>query len=368
MIFIHMRIIVTESQYKQIITEVKAKAEDRDKIYEDERIVVVAPLTHRGSCKYGAFTKWCTATPSNDENFNEYFKNGILVYFIIRTPYQEANVKEYKFAYYHSYTEEMRYADGWYDMSDYNFNDSKGENDADFKLIKFLIPDFVFNKVKEYIKAKKPSFIKKQKETKSGFATLIKRDPDNLMHVIVNDDKWLIFFRLKPLEGEYTKYINWSPTVNYDRELTVFYLNKQNNEFYYQEIPYSIDISGGLSSDIPQFRIMDIETGADMGKSMYDIFMKYYNEIAKDYYHLRKISKFNNLVIYIKPEFLKPGDIYGICQDGNEIVSVKKQGVEYNISYKTKEGKVSNNAYYNKEWGAQICYDKNKYNDINYYK
>ena len=35
---------------------------DVEKIYEDNRFVVVSPKTHTASCYYGAGTKWCTAS------------------------------------------------------------------------------------------------------------------------------------------------------------------------------------------------------------------------------------------------------------------------------------------------------------------
>ena len=72
-----MEIIITENHLFTILNEVKAKADERDKIYQDDRLLVVAPLTHRASCKYGAFTNWCTSVPSNDEHF-----------FVVRYSYQ----------------------------------------------------------------------------------------------------------------------------------------------------------------------------------------------------------------------------------------------------------------------------------------
>ncbi len=54
---------------------------DARKIFEDEKFLVVQPMTLKSSCYYGAETRWCTTSTSSDE-FDRYFKNGNLYYFI----------------------------------------------------------------------------------------------------------------------------------------------------------------------------------------------------------------------------------------------------------------------------------------------
>ena len=51
-------------------------------LYESDEFILLQPKTHRGSCKYGANTKWCTASKTDEGTFNRYFKNGFLVYVI----------------------------------------------------------------------------------------------------------------------------------------------------------------------------------------------------------------------------------------------------------------------------------------------
>ena len=58
---------------------------DVDKIYEDNRFVVVVPETHKASCYYGAGTKWCTASKNTDAHFSTYKGNGELYYIIDKT-------------------------------------------------------------------------------------------------------------------------------------------------------------------------------------------------------------------------------------------------------------------------------------------
>ena len=140
-----MEIIITENHLSTILNEVKAKADERDKIYQDDRLLVVAPLTHRASCKYGAFTNWCTSVPSNDEHFVDHMNHGVLIYFIIKPRFVYGKNPELKFAYYKSFGTGMDEFEGWYDMKDNHLE----EDDMD--LIKNLVPQKVFDMVDNYI-------------------------------------------------------------------------------------------------------------------------------------------------------------------------------------------------------------------------
>jgi len=52
------------------------------KEYEDEKWVVVRPLTFSASAKYGSSTRWCTTYQREKQYFEKYWRKGILVYFI----------------------------------------------------------------------------------------------------------------------------------------------------------------------------------------------------------------------------------------------------------------------------------------------
>ena len=60
-------------------------SDEVDRIYEDNRFVVVVPKTHKSSCYYGAGTKWCTASKDSDTHFSSYKGNGELYYIIDKT-------------------------------------------------------------------------------------------------------------------------------------------------------------------------------------------------------------------------------------------------------------------------------------------
>jgi hypothetical protein len=64
------------------------------KEYEDDKWVIVRPLTFQASAKYGASTRWCTTYQKEKQYFERYWRRGILVYFINKqTGYKFAGFK-----------------------------------------------------------------------------------------------------------------------------------------------------------------------------------------------------------------------------------------------------------------------------------
>jgi hypothetical protein len=72
-------------EYKQI--------EGGNIVFENNRFLIVNPLTHQTSCYYGKGTKWCTAG-SSDQKFNEYNSDGKLFYILDKAlPTSDVNYK-----------------------------------------------------------------------------------------------------------------------------------------------------------------------------------------------------------------------------------------------------------------------------------
>ena len=140
-----MKIIITEEQKKKLfqIKEGRVKSYERDKIYEDDNWLVVIPLTHNASCKYGAHSKWCVSVKGNETHYNRYMRNGILFYVINKNDGLE------KYSYFHSSTKDGVYSKlrGWYDINDNNKSGIpvKGENP-------FNLPIGVIKSISEYKK------------------------------------------------------------------------------------------------------------------------------------------------------------------------------------------------------------------------
>jgi hypothetical protein len=53
-----------------------------EKLFEDEQWLVLKPLSYLASKKYGASTKWCTASDKEPDYYYRYVKRGILIYVI----------------------------------------------------------------------------------------------------------------------------------------------------------------------------------------------------------------------------------------------------------------------------------------------
>ena len=50
--------------------EARVKKSDRIDIFRDNKYIIISPLTHKASCKYGANTKWCISTPSDSTAYD----------------------------------------------------------------------------------------------------------------------------------------------------------------------------------------------------------------------------------------------------------------------------------------------------------
>ena len=82
-----------------------------DKLYEDERWLLVKPNTYEGSCYYGSSTKWCTAAKNNTTHFKDYSERGNL-YYIIDKSHELGDY--YKIALF----KEWDGNEEWYDRAD----------------------------------------------------------------------------------------------------------------------------------------------------------------------------------------------------------------------------------------------------------
>lgn len=77
-------IIEAVKEAKEKVTRSEVKKKETEVLYEDDRWLVIYPLSRRSSNLYGKGTKWCVS--SENENYSKYFKqytdNGCLVFVI----------------------------------------------------------------------------------------------------------------------------------------------------------------------------------------------------------------------------------------------------------------------------------------------
>jgi hypothetical protein len=58
-------------------------------IFENDEYLMLEPKTHKGSVKYGANTRWCTASKNSISTYQNYTRRGFLVYLISKTKKEE---------------------------------------------------------------------------------------------------------------------------------------------------------------------------------------------------------------------------------------------------------------------------------------
>lgn len=81
------------SNLEKVIVAAEEKKEENtfnreehcDIFVENDEYIFLSPKTHRGSLKYGANTKWCTASKNNPGTFERYNKDGLLCYLISKS-------------------------------------------------------------------------------------------------------------------------------------------------------------------------------------------------------------------------------------------------------------------------------------------
>ena len=88
----------TNLAYWEIREEKSFVREDHvNVIYEDDEVLFVEPKTHKGSLRYGANTKWCTASKNNPGTFNSYINRGCLAYLIDKAGNKGSNYSKLAF-------------------------------------------------------------------------------------------------------------------------------------------------------------------------------------------------------------------------------------------------------------------------------
>ena len=69
-------------EFLKVADDEKIVKKESEKLYEDDRFLIIRPLSHKSSCYYGANTQWCTTTKDNEDYFNRYTSKGKLYYII----------------------------------------------------------------------------------------------------------------------------------------------------------------------------------------------------------------------------------------------------------------------------------------------
>ena len=133
------------NQYESRIRREVQTIEGADLVYEDERFTVVAPLTTKASCYYGAGTKWCTASSADNTHFNNYMNEGKLFYFIDKT--KPTSDRFYKVALLKKFEGDESY----FDAPDQKFTNGWILDTDELEKIKKVINDYMNSKYADKI-------------------------------------------------------------------------------------------------------------------------------------------------------------------------------------------------------------------------
>ena len=87
----NQEIVDTIKLAREKVTKSQVKKFETLTLHEDDRFLVLQPLTSRSSNVYGKSTKWCVSSDSNDfkKYFHQYTENGVLVFVIDKSVKEE---------------------------------------------------------------------------------------------------------------------------------------------------------------------------------------------------------------------------------------------------------------------------------------
>jgi len=164
--------------------EQKPKTASRVKIYEDDKWLVVSPLTHEASCSYGAHSNWCVST-TNPDYYKRYTKEGILVFFLDKKGINptKPNANTYKVAVNIKYNNPEPINWDWYSMED---------NKIDAALMMNFLPKNLIEATSKYLNEYMDELYKKHEvnleELKKN--SLITHKSNDNIYLFLNLQNW----------------------------------------------------------------------------------------------------------------------------------------------------------------------------------
>jgi hypothetical protein len=163
----------------------KGEKADVEKIYENDRFLVIIPKNEEASCKYGANTRWCV-TSKGTGHFERYTSGKQLLYFII----DKKNSTDFEFS-------KVAIHIGTHGDIIYYDSQDKPLTDKEIRLLNYAIHD-VINAIKD-------DYDKKVSERTSSFLDTVfsedMYDSTNFRYPILGTDKVLLL-KLSGFESE----------------------------------------------------------------------------------------------------------------------------------------------------------------------
>jgi len=130
--------LMQEKTNKQLKNEIKGNTK---RIFENDKVLIVRPMSFESSCYYGAGTKWCTTSKDNPSYYENYSSKGGLYYIILKNVPPENQF--YKIALHLKY--------GTRDVTQGEWYDSKDDllTPGELRMFMTFVPDEAFRKIEE---------------------------------------------------------------------------------------------------------------------------------------------------------------------------------------------------------------------------
>lgn len=187
----------------------KIKKGDRIKVIDELEILVVQPLTHHASIRYGHKSGWCTAT-SNKNHFENETKNSILIYVILYEIKDGKRGKEKTKIAIHK----NKRIKGFKSL---NFFDRLNDMFS-VELLKVILKEEHYKKIMNFLGVKKEEINKKTKMSNRFFkiGSLVKCNGNKIIRVDYHEYD----------EKAWEKYLNtaryWSRNPRFKQRYTIF--------------------------------------------------------------------------------------------------------------------------------------------------
>jgi hypothetical protein len=209
---------------KSKTTAEKEVTSNAEKIFEDDRFLVVVPLTYQANCKYGKGTQWCT-TMKDPAHWRKYTEDDRMTLYYILDKTLKQNNPLYKIAIL---VDENNKLDDIYDATD---------TDLDIETVKYTI---------KYLKSKGVKFISKiskilkntEKETEVEVQPQVKSYVDQY---IKNGSKGNLIFTDMPITSlpDNLTFVGGNLYLNRSQIESLGKLNSVGENLYLRDTPLS---------------------------------------------------------------------------------------------------------------------------------
>lgn len=218
--FVELESVLWPLIHKSKVKDLESKI---DRIYEDDKFLVIKPNSHEASCKYGANTKWCT-TSQSDDHFKRYTSGNQALYYVINKT-NSTNKNYSKVAIHYDGLGNSKYWD----------SQDNPMNEREIEVLKYAFPEIMVAIEKDYEKISKSATetILKEIFNSSGKSVMSIKNyfgPENNLTIIVEGFETIDDLGPGHAQGKCSVILNRKLTDQY----FIFITYKPTNQRYFE--------------------------------------------------------------------------------------------------------------------------------------